>query len=41
MRLTRISHHLPGEAGNKPAITALRLLTVLNVGFKYARIPQK
>ena len=34
--LTRISHHLTVEARNKPAITALRLLAVLNVLFKYA-----
>ena len=39
--LARISHHLTVEARNRPAITALRLLAVLNVGFKYARIPQK
>ncbi len=39
--ITRISHHLTVEARNRPAITALRLLAVLNVGFKYARIPQK
>ncbi len=30
-RLTRISHHLTVEARHKPAITALRLLAVLNV----------
>ena len=34
--LTRISHHLTVEARNKPAITALRLLAVLNVLFTYA-----
>ncbi len=34
-RLARISHHLTVEARNKPAITALRLLAVLNVLFKY------
>ncbi len=34
--LARISHHLTVEARNKPAITALRLLAVLNVLFKYA-----
>ena len=34
--LTRISHHLTGEARDKPAITLLRLLTVLTVLFKYA-----
>ncbi len=39
--LTRFSRHLTVEARHKPGITALRLLTVLNVGFKYARIPQK
>ena len=35
-RLARISHHLTVEAPNKPAITALLLLAVLNVLFKYA-----
>ena len=35
-RLARISHHLTVEARNRPAITALRLLAVLNVLFKYA-----
>ncbi len=30
-RLARISHHLTVEVRNKPAVTALRLLTVLNV----------
>ena len=41
--LTRFSHHLTVEARNKLAITSLRLLAVLNVGFKfkYARISQK
>ena len=34
--LTRISHHLTVEARHRPAITALRLLAVLNVLFKYA-----
>ena len=34
--LTRFSHHLTVEARNRPAITALRLLAVLNVLFKYA-----
>ena len=34
--LARISHHLTVEARNKPAITALRLLAVLNVLFMYA-----
>ena len=33
--LARISHHLPVEARHRPAITALRLLAVLNVLFKY------
>ncbi len=37
----RFSRHLTVEARHKPAITALRLLTVLNVGFKYARIIQE
>ena len=31
--LARISHHLTVEARDKPAITALRLLAVLNVLF--------
>ncbi len=39
--LTRISHHLTVGARHKPAITAVRLLTVLNVGFKYARLIQE
>ena len=39
--LARISHHPTAEARNRPAITALRLLAVLNVLFKYARISQK
>ena len=39
--LARISHHLTVEARDKPAITALRLLAVLNLGFKYARIVQE
>ena len=39
--LARFSHHLTVEARNKPAITALRLLAVLNVLFKYARIIQE
>ena len=30
--LARISHHLTVEARHRPAITALRLLAVLNVG---------
>ncbi len=32
--LARISHHLTVEARNRPAITALRLLAVFNVGIK-------
>ncbi len=40
MELARISRHLTVEARHKPAITALRLLAVLNVLFKYARIIQ-
>ena len=39
--LARISHHLTAEARNKLAITALRLLAVLDVGFTYARIIQQ
>ncbi len=39
--LARISHHLTVEARDKPAMTALRLLAVLNVLFKYARIIQE
>ena len=39
--LARFSHHLPVEARNRPAITALRLLAVLNGLFKYARIIQE
>ena len=34
--LARFSHHLTVEARDKPAITSLRLLAVLNVLFKYA-----
>ncbi len=34
--LARFSHHLTVEARHRPAITALRLLAVLNVLFKYA-----
>ena len=34
--LSRISHQLTVEARDRPAITSLRLLTVLNVLFKYA-----
>jgi len=40
-RLTRFSHHLTVEARHRPAITALRLLAVLNVLFKYALIIQE
>ncbi len=40
-RLARISHHLTVEARNRPAITALRLLAVLNAVFEYARIVQE
>ena len=40
-QLARISHHLTVEARNRPAIITLRLLAVLNVGFKYARIIQE
>ena len=32
LRLTRFSHQLTVEARHRPAITSLRLLTVLNVG---------
>ena len=39
-RLARISHHLTVEARNRPAITSLRLLAVLNVLFKYASARQ-
>ncbi len=34
--VARISHHLTAEARDRPAITSLRLLAVLNVGFNYA-----
>ena len=34
--LDRISHQLTVEARDRPAITSLRLLVVLNVLFKYA-----
>ena len=34
--LARISHQLTVEARDRSAITSLRLLTVLNVLFKYA-----
>ena len=36
MKLARISHHLTAEARDKTAITSLRLLTVLDVLYKYA-----
>ena len=36
--LARISRHLPVEVRNTPAITALRLLAVLNVLFKYTSV---
>ena len=39
--LARIAHHLTVEARHRPAITALRLLAVLNVLFEYARIIQE
>ncbi len=35
--LARISRHLTVEARNRPAITALRLLAVLNVSFPVGR----
>ncbi len=41
MTLARISHHLTAEARNRPVITVLRLLAVLNVLFKYALIIQE
>ena len=41
MILNRFSHHLTAEARNRPAITSLRLLAVLNVPSKYARIIQE
>ena len=34
--LARISHRLTVEAHDRPDITSVRLLTVLNVLFKYA-----
>ena len=40
-RLARISHELPVEARDRPAITSLRLLAALNAGFKYGRIVQE
>ena len=39
--LARISDQLTVEAHDGPAITSVRLLAVLNVGFKYARIVQE
>ena len=39
--LARFSHHLTVEARDQPAMTTLRLLAVLNVKFKYARIIQE
>ena len=36
--LSRVFHQLTVEVRNRPAITALRLLAVVNVGFKSARI---
>ena len=33
--VARISHHLTAEARDRPAITSVRLLAVLNVGFNY------
>jgi len=38
--LARISHHLTVEARNRPAITSLRLLAVLNVLSEYASARQ-
>ena len=38
--LTCISHHLPAEARNRPAITLLRLVAVLNVLSEYASARQ-
>ena len=38
--LARISHRLPGQAHDRPAIIALRLLAVLTVLFKYASARQ-
>ena len=37
--LARVSHHLTAEARDRPAITSLRLLAVLNVLFKYTSAP--
>ena len=39
--LAYFSHHVAMEARNRPASTSWRLLTVLTVGFKYARIIQE
>ena len=38
--LAYISHHLTAEARNRPAITSLRLLAVLNVLSEYASARQ-
>ena len=38
--LARISHHLTAEARDRPAITSLRLLAVLNVPSEYASARQ-
>ncbi len=38
--LAHISHHLTVEARNRPAITSLRLLAVLNVLSEYASLIQ-
>ena len=38
--LARISHHLTVEARDRPAITSLRLLAVLNVLSEYASARQ-
>ncbi len=35
------SHHLTVEALDRPVMTSLCLLAVLNVGFKYARMVQE
>ena len=35
------THQLTVEAHERPAITSLLLLTVLDVGFKYARMVQE
>ena len=39
--LARICHHLTAEARHRPAMTSLRLLAVLNVGFNYAALFRK